>query len=105
MFADMQWNPMQHPAGPDYMMPPPMGPGPSNHFFNGVQPGFNGFQPGFNGFHPGLNGFTGPYPGGMPPYVGYGLGPMDMYGGILHPDPFAAQGFGFPNIPPPHRYS
>ncbi|CAN6923033.1 unnamed protein product, partial [Brassica oleracea] len=100
---DMQWNPMQHPAGPDYMMPPPMGPGPSNHFFNGVQPGFNGFQPGFNGFHPGLNGFTGPYPGGMPPYVGYGLGPMDMYGGMLHPDPFAAQGFGFPNIPPPHR--
>ncbi|KAJ4912500.1 CCHC-type zinc finger protein [Raphanus sativus] len=101
---DMQWNPMQHPAGPDYMMPPPMGPGPSNHFFNGMQPGFNGFQPGFNGFHPGFNGFAGPYPGGMPPYVGYGLGPMDMYGGMLHPDPFAAaQGFGFPNIPPPHR--
>lgn len=95
---------MQHPAGPEYMMPP-MGPGPSNHYFNGVQPGFNGFQPGFNGFHPGFNGFAGPYPGGMPPYVGYGIGPMDMYGGMLHPDPFAAQGFGFPNIPPPHRYS
>ncbi|ESQ55687.1 hypothetical protein EUTSA_v10024408mg [Eutrema salsugineum] len=89
-------------AAPEYMMP--MGPGPSNQYFNGVQPGFNGVQPGFNGFHHGFNGFTGPYPGAMPPYIGYGVSPMDMsFGGMMHPDPFAAQGFGFPNIPPPHR--
>ncbi|KFK32178.1 hypothetical protein AALP_AA6G207800 [Arabis alpina] len=92
--TDMQWN-------PDYMMP--MGPGPSNQYFNGVQPGFNGVQPGFNGFHPGFNGFAGPY-GPMPPFVGYGLGHMDMsFSGVMHPEPFAAQRFGFPNIPPPHR--
>ncbi|XP_010449621.1 PREDICTED: uncharacterized protein LOC104731833 isoform X1 [Camelina sativa] len=88
--TDMQWNPMSIPAGPDYMMP--MGPGPGNQYFNGVQPGFNGVQPGFDGFHHGFNGFPGPFPGSMPPFVGYGLG-----------HPFAAQGFGFPNLPPPHR--
>ncbi|AEE83885.1 DWNN domain, a CCHC-type zinc finger [Arabidopsis thaliana] len=89
-------------AGPDYMMP--MGPGPGNQYFNGFQPGFNGVQhgfngvqPGFNGFHHGFNGFPGPFPGAMPPFVGYG------FGGVIHPDPFAAQGFGFPNIPPPYR--
>ncbi|CAH2078783.1 unnamed protein product [Thlaspi arvense] len=100
---DTQWNPMQNIPGPDYMMP--MGPGPTNHqFFNGVQPGFNGVQPGFNGFHQGFNGFPGPYPGAMPPFMGYGMSPMDMpYGGVMHPGPFAAPGFGFPNIPPPHR--
>ncbi|XP_010494972.1 PREDICTED: uncharacterized protein LOC104772027 isoform X1 [Camelina sativa] len=107
---DMQWNPVPDLAGPDYMMP--MGPGPQ-YFngmqpgFNGVQPGFNGVQPGFNGFHPGFNGFGGPFPGAMPPFMGYGLNPMDMgFGGgmnMMHPDPFIAQGFGFPNIPPPHR--
>ncbi|CAA7049334.1 unnamed protein product [Microthlaspi erraticum] len=94
--ADMQWNPMQ--AGPEYMMP--MGPGPSNPYFNGMQ---GGFQPGFNGFHHGFNGFGGPYPGAMPPMYGLG-GPMDMsFHGVMHPPPFAPQGFGFPNIPPPHR--
>lgn len=94
----MQWNPMQGVVGPDYMMP--MGPGPSNHYFNGVQPGF---QPGFNGFHPGFNGFGGPYSGPMPPMYGLG-GPMDMsFHNMMHPAPFTAQGFGFPNIPPPHR--
>ncbi|CAH2046055.1 unnamed protein product [Thlaspi arvense] len=106
---DMQWN--NHGpdlAGPDYMMQ--MGPGPQ-YFngmqpgFNGVHPGFNGVQPGFNGFHPGFNGFAGPFPGAMPPFMGYN--PMDMAfnGGMnmMHPDPFVAQGFGFPNIPPPHR--
>ncbi|KAL1214001.1 E3 ubiquitin ligase PQT3-like [Cardamine amara subsp. amara] len=107
---DMQWNPVPDLAGPDYMMQ--MGPGPQ-YFngmqpgFNGVQPGFNGVQPGFNGFHPGFNGFGGPFPGAMPPFMGYGLNPMDMgFGGgmnMMHPDPFIAQGFGFPNIPPPHR--
>jgi E3 ubiquitin-protein ligase RBBP6 len=106
----MQWNPVPDLAGPDYMMQ--MGPGPQ-YFngmqpgFNGVQPGFNGVQPGFNGFHPGFNGFGGPFPGAMPPFMGYGLNPMDMgFGGgmnMMHPDPFMAQGFGFPNIPPPHR--
>ncbi|EFH46365.1 hypothetical protein ARALYDRAFT_914980 [Arabidopsis lyrata subsp. lyrata] len=96
-------------AGPDYMMP--MGPGPGNQYFNGLQPGFNGVQhgfngvqSGFNGFHHGFNGFPGPFPGAMPPFVGYGIGPMDMsFGGVMHPDPFAAQGFGFPNIRPPYR--
>ncbi|VVB12748.1 unnamed protein product [Arabis nemorensis] len=97
--TDMHWNP----AAPDYMMP--MGPGPSNQYFNGVQPGFNGVQPGFNGFHHGFNGFAGPYPGVMPPFIGYVLSHMDMsFSGVMHPEPFAAQGgFGFPNIPPPHR--
>ncbi|EOA15457.1 hypothetical protein CARUB_v10004124mg [Capsella rubella] len=100
--TDMQWNPMSNLAGPDYMMP--MGSGPGNQYFNGVQTGFNGVQPGFNGFHHGFNGFPGPFPGAMPPFVGYGLGSMDLsFGSMMHPDPFAAQGFGFPNIPPPHR--
>ncbi|CAE6214034.1 unnamed protein product [Arabidopsis arenosa] len=107
---DMQWNPVPDLAGTDYMMQ--MGPGPQ-YFngmqpgFNGVQPGFNGVQPGFNGFHPGFNGFGGPFPGAMPPFMGYGLNAMEMgFGGgmnMMHPDPFIAQGFGFPNIPPPHR--
>ncbi|XP_010440013.1 PREDICTED: E3 ubiquitin-protein ligase RBBP6-like isoform X2 [Camelina sativa] len=100
--TDMQWNPMSNPAGPDYMMP--KGPGPGNQYFNGVQLGFNGVQPGFNGIHHGFNGFPGPFPGSMPPFVGYGLGPMDLsFGNMMHSDPFAAQGFGFPNLPPPHR--
>ncbi|XP_010518720.1 PREDICTED: E3 ubiquitin-protein ligase RBBP6 [Tarenaya hassleriana] len=93
--ADMSWNVVPDLAIPDYMMP--MGPNPCNQYFNGAQPGFNGF-------HPGFNGFTGPFPGAMPPFIGYGLGPSDMaFGGVMHPDPFMAQGFGFPNIPPPHR--
>ncbi|ESQ39888.1 hypothetical protein EUTSA_v10000768mg [Eutrema salsugineum] len=109
--TDMQWNHGPDLAGPDYNMMQ-MGPVPP-YFngmqpgFNGVQPGFNGVQPGFNGFHPGYNGFPGPFPGPMPPFMGYGLNPMDMaFGGgmnMMHPDPFAGQGFGFPNIPPPHR--
>lgn len=93
--TDMPWNAVPDLAVPDYMMP--MGPNPCNQYFNGAQPGFNGF-------HPGFNGFTGPFPGAMPPFIGYGLGPADMaFGGVMHPDPFMAQGFGFPHIPPPHR--
>ncbi|CAN8267137.1 unnamed protein product [Cochlearia groenlandica] len=116
--TDMQWNHAPDLAGPDYMMQMGQGPQYFNGMqpgfngvhpgFNGVQPGFNGVQPGFNGFHPGFNGFPGPFPGAMPPFMGgYGLNPMDMaFGGgmnMMHPDPFAPQGFGFPNIPPPHR--
>ncbi|KAL1220828.1 E3 ubiquitin ligase PARAQUAT TOLERANCE 3 [Cardamine amara subsp. amara] len=98
----MQWNPILDLAGPDHMMP--MGPGPYNQYFNGVQPGFNGVQPGFNGVQPGFNGFHHGFNGFTGPFPGYGLGPMDMsFGGMMHPDPFVAPGFGFPNIPPPHR--
>ncbi|CAN8231667.1 unnamed protein product [Cochlearia groenlandica] len=117
--TDMQWNPMPNLAGPEYMMP--MGPGNSNQYFNGMQPGFNGMQPGFNGVQPGFNGMQpgfngvqpgfngfhhhGYNPGGIPPFAGYRPGPMDMsYSGMMHHQgPFATQGFGFPNIPPPHR--
>ncbi|KAF3505047.1 hypothetical protein F2Q69_00041822, partial [Brassica cretica] len=96
-----QWNHVPDLAGPDYnMMQMGPGPGPGPQFFNGMQPAFNGF-------HPGFNGFPGPFPGQMPPFMGYGINPMEMAFGrgmnMMHPDPFAAQGFGFPNIPPPHR--
>ncbi|GFS42266.1 DWNN domain, a CCHC-type zinc finger [Actinidia rufa] len=65
----------------------PMGPSAYNPYWTGMQPGFEGY--------------VAPYGGSMP-YMGYGLGPLDIPFGVFPPDPFAAQGYMMPPIPP-HR--
>ncbi|GAV72822.1 DWNN domain-containing protein [Cephalotus follicularis] len=82
---DLQWKTSQDYAAENYMMP--MGPSAYNPYWAGIQPGME---------------YMAPYPGPMP-YIGYGLGPLDMpFGGVMPPDPFGAQGLMFPAIPP-HR--
>ncbi|KAM7257429.1 hypothetical protein ACFE04_013170 [Oxalis oulophora] len=86
---DMQWmNPQEYPAD-NYMMP--MGPTGFNPYWSGMQPGMD--------YMPPYGGPMMPFPGGYggPP------GPFDMPFGVMPPDPFAAQGFMFPMVPPPHR--
>ncbi|EPS61422.1 hypothetical protein M569_13374, partial [Genlisea aurea] len=68
--AELHWRgptPQDHMAE-NYMMS--MGPAHFNPYWNGVQPGLDGFMP--------------PY-GGLPlPYMGYGVGPMDVgFGGVI----------------------
>ncbi|KAK4483614.1 hypothetical protein RD792_010813 [Penstemon davidsonii] len=86
--AEMQWR--QDLAPENYMMP--MGPSGFNPYWNGIQPG------GFDGFMP-------PYHPGPMPYMGYGLGPMDIgFGGMLPHDPFGGPGCMMPfGGPPPQR--
>ncbi|CAI0413188.1 unnamed protein product [Linum tenue] len=79
--------------GPEnFMMPMP--PAAFNPYMMG------GMQP------PGMDPYMNPYNGGAPmPFMGYGLGPLDMppFGGMMPPDPFAPQGFMnnmMPMIPP-----
>ena len=68
----------------------PMGPSAFNPYWSGMQPGMEGYMP--------------PYPGPMP-YMGYGLSPLDIpFGGVMPPDPFGAQGYMMP-IVPPQRYA
>ncbi|XP_057463478.1 E3 ubiquitin ligase PARAQUAT TOLERANCE 3-like [Actinidia eriantha] len=83
--AEMQWKMSQDLAPENYMMP--MGPSAYNPYWTGMQPG--------------LEGYVAPYGGSMP-YMGYGLGPLDIPFGVFPPDPFAAQGYMMPPIPP-HR--
>ncbi|GMJ00413.1 hypothetical protein like AT5G47430 [Hibiscus trionum] len=84
---DLQWKTPQDLAAENYMMS--MGPSAYNPYWTGMQPG--------------MDGFMGPYPGVMPYMGGYGLGPMDMpFGGVMPPDPFGAQNYMFPPVPP-HR--
>lgn len=88
--ADMQWRTSQDLAADNYMMP--MGPGPYNPYWNGMQPGM------------GMEGYMAPY-GGPMPYMGYGLGPLDMpFGGFGPQDSFGAQGYMMPLVPP-QRYT
>ncbi|KAH7833051.1 hypothetical protein Vadar_002693 [Vaccinium darrowii] len=85
--ADMQWKFSQdHLAADNYNMMP-LGPSPYNPFWSGMQPG--------------MDGYAAPY-GGSLPYMGYGLGPYDVPFGVLPQDPFGAQGFMMPPVPP-HR--
>ncbi|KAH1106413.1 hypothetical protein J1N35_010181 [Gossypium stocksii] len=82
---ELQWKTPQDLAAENYMMS--MGPSAYNPYWNGMQPG--------------MDGFMGPYAGAMPYMGGYGLGPLDMpFGGVMPPDPFGAQGYMFPPVPP-----
>ncbi|XP_058190910.1 E3 ubiquitin ligase PARAQUAT TOLERANCE 3-like isoform X1 [Rhododendron vialii] len=84
--ADMQWKfPQDNLAADNYNMMP-LGPSPYNPFWSGMQPGME---------------YAAPY-GGSLPYMGYGLGPYDLPFGVLPQDPFGAQGFMMPPVPP-HR--
>ncbi|KAG5523827.1 hypothetical protein RHGRI_030727 [Rhododendron griersonianum] len=84
--ADMQWKfPQDNLAADNYNMMP-LGPSPYNPFWSGMQPGME---------------YAAPY-GGSLPYMGYGLGPYDVPFGVLPQDPFGAQGFMMPTVPP-HR--
>ncbi|XP_038996228.1 E3 ubiquitin ligase PQT3-like isoform X1 [Hibiscus syriacus] len=83
--SDWQWKTSQDLAAENYMMS--MGPSAYNPYWTGMQPG--------------MDGFMGPYTGVMPYMGGYGLGPMDMpFAGVMPPDPFGAQNYMFPPIPP-----
>ena len=82
----MQWR-AQDLAAENYMMP--MGPAAYNPYWTGMQPG--------------MDAFMAPYPGAAP-YMGFGLGPLDVpFGGVLPQDPFGGQGCMLP-FGPPQRY-
>ncbi|XP_007039787.2 PREDICTED: E3 ubiquitin-protein ligase RBBP6 isoform X2 [Theobroma cacao] len=82
---DLQWKTPQDLAAENYMMS--MGPSAYNPYWGGMQPG--------------MDGFMGPYAGAMPYMGGYGLSPLDVpFGGVMPPDPFGAQSYMFPPIPP-----
>ncbi|XP_038687657.1 E3 ubiquitin ligase PARAQUAT TOLERANCE 3 isoform X2 [Tripterygium wilfordii] len=83
---DLQWRTSQDLAADPYMMP--LGPSAYNPYWNGMQLG--------------MEGYMGPYAGGIP-YMGpSAYNPyLDMpFGGIMPPDPFGAQGFMMPVVPP-----
>ncbi|KAL4339322.1 hypothetical protein GQ457_08G026410 [Hibiscus cannabinus] len=82
---DFHWKAPQDLAAENYMMS--MGPSAYNPYWTGMQPG--------------MDGFMGLYAGGMPYMGGYGPVPMDMpYRSVMPPDPFGAQGYMFPPVPP-----
>ena len=88
--ADLQWKAPQDLPVDNYMMP--MGMGPST---------YNPYWPG--GMQPGMEGYMAPFAPPMP-YMGYGIGPLEMpFGGFMPQDPYAAQGCMFPGGPPPQR--
>ncbi|XP_004299417.1 PREDICTED: E3 ubiquitin-protein ligase RBBP6-like isoform X2 [Fragaria vesca subsp. vesca] len=83
---EMQWKTPQDLAAENYMMH--MGPSTYNPYWNGMQPGM------------GMDGYMPPY-GAPMPYMGYGMGPMDMpFGGPFPPDSFGGQGYMMPMVPP-----
>ena len=87
--AEMQWKTPQDLAAENYMMH--LGPSTYNPYWNGMQPGM------------GMDGYMPPY-GAPMPYMGYGMGPMDMpFGGPFPPDSFGGQGYMMPMVPP-QRY-
>ena len=62
------------------------------------------YNPYWTGIQPGMEGYMGPFAGAMP-YMPYGMGPLDMaFGGVMPQDPFAAQGYMMPVVPP-QRYA
>ncbi|XP_044485793.1 E3 ubiquitin ligase PQT3-like isoform X2 [Mangifera indica] len=81
---DIQWKTPQELAAESYMMP--LGPAAYNPYWTGIQPG--------------MEGYGAPFGGAMP-YMGYGMPPLDMpFGGIMPQDPFMAQGYMLPIVPP-----
>lgn len=84
--ADMQWRTAQDMAAENYMM----------------SLNASTYPPYWNGMQPGMDAFMAPYGGGMP-YMGYGMGPLDMpFAGVMPQDPFGAPGYMMPVVPP-HR--
>ncbi|KAA8522209.1 hypothetical protein F0562_012882 [Nyssa sinensis] len=83
--AEMSWRTSQDLTAENYMMP--LGPTAYNPYWTGMQTG--------------MEGYVQPFAGGMP-YMGYGLGPMDVPfgGGMLPQDPYGAQGYMLPLVPP-----
>ncbi|XP_037494119.1 E3 ubiquitin ligase PARAQUAT TOLERANCE 3 isoform X2 [Jatropha curcas] len=80
------WRASQDLAAESYMMP--LGPSPFNNPF-------------WNGMQPGMESYMNPYAAGPMPFMGYGLGPLDMpFGGMIPPDPFSAPGYMMPVVPP-----
>lgn len=68
----------------------PLGPAAYNSYWGG-------------GIQMGIDGFMAPFGGAMP-YMGYAPGSFDVpFGGMLPLDPFAAQGYMMPPLPP--RYA
>lgn len=85
--VDLQWKTSQDLGAENNMMPS----GPS------------AFNPYWTGMQSGMDGCLAPYPGAIP-YMGYGMHPFDMpFGGNVPQDPFGAQGYMYPPIPP-QRY-
>lgn len=84
---DLQWKTPQDLAAESCMMP--LGPSAYNPYWTGIQPG--------------MEGYMGPFTGAMP-YMAYGMGPLDMPFGGMPQDPFAAQGYMMPVVPP-QRYA
>ncbi|CAN0842367.1 E3 ubiquitin ligase PQT3-like [Linum grandiflorum] len=89
--ADM-WKGPQDLAAENFMMPMGMPPAPYNPYM-------------MPGMQPGMDPFMGPFGGPMPPFMGYGMGPLDMppFGGMMPPDPFGGQGYMMPPMLPPQR--
>ncbi|KAG5248863.1 E3 ubiquitin ligase [Salix suchowensis] len=78
------WKASHDLASESFMMP--MGPSAYNPYWSGMQTG--------------MEGYMAPYPGPMP-FMGYGLNPLDIqFGGVMPPDPFGAQGYMMPAVPP-----
>lgn len=74
----------------------PHGPSAYNPYWNGMQSGMEGYGAPFGGAMPYM---------GMGMGMGYGMGPLDMpFAGVMHQDPFAAQGYMMPVVPP-QRYA
>ncbi|KAF7139159.1 hypothetical protein RHSIM_Rhsim07G0110400 [Rhododendron simsii] len=57
------------------------------------------YNPHWNGTQARINGYVSPY-GDPLPYVSYGLGPFNVPFGFLPQDPFVAQGYMMPPVPP-----
>ncbi|KAH9777174.1 E3 ubiquitin ligase PQT3-like [Citrus sinensis] len=88
--ADLQWKTPQDLAAESCMMP--LGPSAYN------PPA--AYNPYWTGIQPGMEGYMGPFAGAMP-YMPYGMGPLDMaFGGVMPQEPFAAQGYMMPVVPP-----
>ncbi|KAK6935154.1 Zinc knuckle CX2CX3GHX4C [Dillenia turbinata] len=81
--VDLQWRNAQDLAAESFMMP--------------MAPGYN---PYWTGMQTGMEGYVPPFAGAMP-YMGHGLGPLDVpFAGVMPPDLFGPQGYMMPMVPP-----
>ncbi|XP_020267892.1 E3 ubiquitin ligase PQT3-like [Asparagus officinalis] len=87
--TDMQWRGFQELA-------------PENHSGMPLGPQAQAYNPYWGGGMPmAFDGFMAPFGGAMPYSMGYAPGPFDVpFGAMLPPDPFAAQGYMMPPLPP-----